>query len=122
MTRIKRGVTRHKRHKKLLKQTKGHRAGRHRLYRQAKESLIHALKYSYVHRREKKGDMRRLWNIRINAAARINGISYSKLIHGLKLAGVEVDRKILSDLAFTDPEAFAQVSEQAKAQLEGAPA
>ena len=87
MTRIKRGVTRHKRHKKLLKQTKGHRAGRHRLYRQAKESLIHALKYSYVHRREKKGDMRRLWNIRINAAARINGISYSKLIHGLKLAG-----------------------------------
>lgn len=122
MTRIKRGVTRHKRHKKLLKQTKGHRAGRHRLYRQAKESLIHALKYSYVHRREKKGDMRRLWNIRINAAARINGISYSKLIHGLKLAGVEVDRKILSDLAFTDPEAFAQVAEQAKAQLEGAPA
>ena len=66
--------------------------------------------------------MRRLWNIRINAAARINGISYSKLIHGLKLAGVEVDRKILSDLAFTDPEAFAQVAEQAKAQLEGAPA
>ena len=106
MTRIVTGAYRRRRHKKVLKQTKGHRGGRHRLYRQAKESLLHALDYSYVHRREKKGDMRRLWNIRINAAARANGTTYSRLISGLKVAGVQVNRKILADLAIRDPEAF----------------
>ena len=98
--------------------TKGHQGVRHTLYRRAHESLIHALQYSYAHRREKKGDMRRLWNIRINAAARINGISYSRLIHGLKLAGVALNRKMLADLAVREPQAFAQVAGRAKEQLE----
>ena len=118
MTRIKRGVTRHRRHKKLLKQTKGHQGVRHRLYRRAHESLIHALQYSYFHRKEKKGDMRRLWNIRINAAARANGMSYSRLIHGLRLSGVEVNRKMLAELAIYDAEAFAQIANQAREQVE----
>ena len=121
MTRIKRGVTKHRRHKKLLKMTKGHQGVRHTLYRRAHESLIHALKYSYAHRKEKKGDMRRLWNIRINAGARANGISYSRLIHGLKLAGVEVNRKMLADLAIREPEAFAQIVAHAKGRLEEEP-
>ena len=120
MTRIKRGVTKHRRHKKLLKQTKGHKGVRHTLYRRAHESLIHALQYAYAHRREKKGDMRRLWNIRINAAARANGMSYSTLIHGLKLAGAEVNRKMLADLAIRDPEAFTQITQRARQQLEAA--
>ena len=121
MTRIKRGVTKHRRHKKLLKMTKGHQGVRHTLYRRAHESLIHALKYSYAHRKEKKGDMRRLWNLRINAAARANGISYSKLIHGLKLGGVEVNRKMLADLAIREPESFAQIVAHAKERLEAEP-
>jgi large subunit ribosomal protein L20 len=100
--------------------TKGHQGVRHTLYKRAHESLIHALQYSYGHRKEKKGDMRRLWNIRINAAARANGLSYSKLIHGLKLAGSEVDRKVLADLAIRDPGAFAQITESARAQLQTA--
>ena len=120
MTRIKRGVVKKRRHKKLLKQTKGHKGVRHRLYRRAHESLIHALQYSYAHRRERKGDMRRLWNLRINAAARANGISYSRLIHGLKLAGVAVNRKMLAELAVDDPDGFAKIAAQAKAQLEEA--
>lgn len=118
MTRIKRGVTRHRRHKKLLKATKGHKGGRHNLYKRAHESLIHALQYSYAHRKKKKGDMRRLWSIRINAAARANGLSYSRLIHGLKLGGAEVDRKMLAELAVSDPQAFSQLVQQAGAQLE----
>jgi large subunit ribosomal protein L20 len=122
MTRITRGVNKRRRHKKLLKMTKGHKGVRHTLYRRAHESLIHALQYSYAHRKEKKGDMRRLWNIRINAAARANGTTYSRLIHGLKQAGVEVNRKMLAELAIRDPEAFAQIASKAKEQLEAAPA
>ena len=122
MTRIKRGVVKKRRHKKLLKQTKGHKGVRHRLYRRAHESLIHALQYSYAHRRERKGDMRRLWNLRVNAAARANGITYSRLIHGLKLAGVAVNRKMLAELAVDDPDGFAKIADQAKAQLEQAAA
>ena len=118
MTRIKQGVTRRKRHKKVLKMTKGHQGVRHTLFRRAQESLLHALQYSYAHRREKKGDMRRLWNIRINAAARLNDISYSILIHGLKLAGIEINRKMLAELAVSDPDAFAQITTKAKEQLE----
>ena len=120
MTRISSSQTRRRRHRKVLKQTRGHQGGRHRLYRQARESLIHALSYSYAHRRERKGDRRRQWNVRINAGARANGISYSSLIHGLKLAGVQVDRKMLADLAVQDPLAFAQVVEKAKEQLSAA--
>jgi large subunit ribosomal protein L20 len=118
LTRIKRGVTKRRRHKKVLKATKGHQGVRHTLYRRAHESLIHALQYSYAHRKERKGDMRRLWNIRINAAAHANDTTYSKLIHGLKLAGVEVDRKMLADIAIRDPEAFTQIADRAKQQLE----
>ena len=117
MARIKRGVTKRRRHKKIVKMASGHQSGRHRIFRHANESVIHALNYAYVHRREKKGDMRRLWNIRINAAARTNGLSYSKLIHGLKLAGVEVNRKMLAELGADDPEAFTTIVETAKVQL-----
>ena len=117
MTRVKRGVTKRRRHKKVLKATKGHQGVRHTLYKRAHESLIHALQYAYAHRREKKGDMRRLWNIRINAAAHVNDLTYSRLIHGLKLAGVEINRKMLAELAVEDPEGFARVAERAKEQL-----
>jgi large subunit ribosomal protein L20 len=98
--------------------TKGHQGVRHTLYKRAHESLIHALQYSYAHRKEKKGDMRRLWNLRINAGAHANGTSYSRLMHGLRLAGVEVNRKMLADLAIRDPDAFAQIVSRAKEQLE----
>lgn len=120
MTRIKRGVTRHRRHKRLLKLTKGHHAGRSNLFRQANESMLHALQYAYAHRKEKKGDMRRLWNVRIGAAARLNGLSYSRLIHGLKLAGAAIDRKMLAELALLEPEGFTAVAEKAKEQLAAA--
>ncbi len=122
MTRIKRGVTKRRRHKKVLKMTKGHQGVRHTLYKRAHESLIHALQYSYAHRKERKGDMRRLWNIRINAAARTNDTTYSKLIHGLKLAGVDINRKMLADLAIRNPEAFAHIASTAKDQLQTAAA
>ena len=118
MTRVKRSVTKRRRHKKILKMTKGHQGVRHTLYRRAHESLIHALQYSYAHRREKKGDMRRLWNLRIGAGARANGLSYSRLMHGLRLAGVEINRKVLSELAVTDPPAFARVVGLAKEHLQ----
>lgn len=120
MTRVTRGVTKRRRHKKLLKETKGHKGVRHALYRRAHESLLHALRYSYFHRRERKGDMRRLWNIRINAAARTNEISYSRLMHGLKLSGIGINRKVLADLAVRDPEAFAHIAGQAKESLASA--
>lgn len=122
MTRISISRVRQRRHRKVLKQTSGHQGGRHRLFRQANESLLHALSYSYAHRKERKGDRRRQWNVRINAGARANGISYSLLIHGLKLAEVEVDRKMLADLAVQDPGAFAQVVNLAKEQIEAAAA
>ena len=117
MTRVKTGVVRRRRHKKTLNMTKGHQGVRHSLYRRAHESLIHALQYSYDHRKKKKGDMRRLWNVRLNAAARDNGLSYSKLVHGLNLAGIEINRKVLSELAITDPEAFSNIVDSAKEAL-----
>ena len=117
MTRVKTGVVRRRRHKKTLNMTKGHQGVRHSLYRRAHESLIHALQYSYDHRKKKKGDMRRLWNVRLNAAARDNGLSYSKLIHGLNLAGIEINRKVLSELAITDPKAFSDIVDSAKEAL-----
>ena len=120
MTRVKRGVTKRHRHKQMLNMTKGHQGVRHRLYRRAHESMIHALRYSYAHRKERKGDMRKLWNIKINAAARANGTTYSQMIHGLKLAGVDINRKMLADLAMQDPGAFTQIADQAKQQLQTA--
>ena len=117
MARVKRGVTAHRRHKKVLEMTKGHRGTKHLLYRRAHESMIHALKYAYRHRRERKGDFRRLWIVRIGAAARLGGLSYSQFIHGLKLASVEVDRKVMADLARNDARAFGQLVDVAKAEL-----
>ncbi len=120
MARVKRGVTAHRRHKKVLAQVKGHRATNNRLYKRAHESLMHALFYAYRDRRNRKRDMRRLWIIRINAASRMNGLPYSRLIRGLSLAGVAVDRKMLADLAVRDEVAFAEIVRVAKDALPAA--
>jgi large subunit ribosomal protein L20 len=117
MTRVKRGVTSHRRHKKVLALTQGHKGQRHRLIKRANESMMHALRYNYEDRRTRKGDFRALWIMRINAAARLHGLSYSRLIHGLKIAGVELDRKQLADLAVTRPDAFELLAGQAKTAL-----
>jgi len=118
LPRIKGGVTTRHRHKKVLKLTKGHRATKHSLYRRAHESMLKSLSYSYRHRRERKGDMRRLWITRINAAARLNGLSYSRFIEGLAKAGVSLDRKILAELAVSDPSAFTQLVSVAKENIQ----
>ena len=117
MPRTRGGATSRRRHKKVLKLAKGHRAGRHRLFRQANESVMHALRYAFEHRRDRKGQFRQLWVTRINAAARLHGLSYSKMMGGLKKASVEVDRKVLADLAVRDAEAFAQVAQTARGGL-----
>jgi len=117
MARVKRGVTAHRRHKKVLAQVKGHYSTNNRLYKRAHESLMRSLAYAYRDRRTKKRDMRRLWIIRINAASRLNGLSYSTLINGLNLAGVKVDRKMLADLAVRDAAAFSAVVSAAKQAL-----
>ncbi len=115
--RVKTGVVRRRRHKKLLKQAKGFYSGRRKHFRKAKEQLERSLVYAYRDRRQKKRDFRRLWIIRINAACRLNDISYSRFINGLKKANIELDRKILADLAMNDAPAFAKVVEAAKAAL-----
>jgi large subunit ribosomal protein L20 len=115
MSRVKGGFTSHRRHKKVLAQTTGHKGQRHRVYRRANESLIHALAYAQRDRRDRKGDFRQLWITRINAAARLNGTTYSRLMHGLRNAGVEIDRKMLADLAVRDPDAFAAIVKRAGA-------
>ncbi len=107
--RVKRGVPAHKRHKKMLSMTKGHRATKHALFRRAHDSMMHALNYAYFHRRERRGDMRRLWIIRGNALARANGLTYGQFIRGLKTLGVEVNRKILADMAVREPESFSSL-------------
>jgi large subunit ribosomal protein L20 len=114
MARVKRGVMVRKRHHKLLKEARGYQGSRSRRIRVARQSVMKALSYAYRDRRNKKRDFRRLWIIRINAAARQNGISYSRLINGLKLAGIELDRKVLADMAVRDPAAFTSVVEQAQ--------
>jgi len=114
LPRVKRGVPAHRRHKKVLKLTEGMRATKHSLYRRAHEAMLKALSYAYRHRRERKRDMRRLWITRINAGARLSGLSYSQLIAGLKRANVAVDRKMLADLAVRDAAAFARIVEVAK--------
>jgi large subunit ribosomal protein L20 len=114
MARVKRGVAAHKRHKRLLKQAEGRRGTRSTLIRPAREALFHALVYAYRDRRDRKRDMRRLWIQRINAATRSHGMPYGRFIAGLKAAGVEVDRKILSDLAIREPAAFEALVSQAK--------
>ena len=113
--RVKTGVVRRRRHKRLLKQAKGFFSGRRKHFRKAKEQLERSLVYAYRDRRNKKRDFRRLWITRINAACRLNGISYSKFIHGLNKAGIEMDRKILADMAMNDAVAFTKVIEAVKA-------
>ena len=109
MPRVKRGVSSHQRHKKVLALTKGQRSTRHRLIKRANESMIHSLSYAFFHRRERKGDFRRLWILRVNAACRAQGLSYSQFMHGLKTAGIELDRKTLADMAVKEPKNFSSL-------------
>ncbi len=109
MPRVKGGITTHRRHKKVLALTKGHRATKHSLYRRAHESMLKSLSYAYRHRRERKGDMRRLWILRINAATRAQGLTYSQFIDGLRKSGVEINRKMLADMAVRDAKSFASI-------------
>ena len=116
MPRVKRGVTTHQKHKSVLALTKGHRATKHSLIKRAKESMIKSLSYAYAHRRERKGDMRRLWITRVNAASRLQGMTYGELINGLKKSGVEINRKVLADMAVKEPAAFIELVTIAKKQ------
>lgn len=115
--RVKRGYKARRRRKKVLKLAKGYRGGRSKLFRTAANAVDKALMYAYRDRRARKRDFRRLWIVRINAAARMNDLSYSKLIHGLKLANVELDRKVLAELAIADPRGFSKVAQLAVQQL-----
>ncbi|MBY6062941.1 50S ribosomal protein L20 [Pseudidiomarina sediminum] len=117
MARVKRGVIARARHKKVLKQAKGYYGARSRVYRVAKQAVIKAGQYAYRDRRQKKRQFRQLWIVRINAAARQNGLSYSRFINGLKKASVEIDRKILADIAVHDQNGFAALVEKAKSAL-----
>jgi len=117
MSRVKRGVTAHARHKKVLDQAKGYRGRRKSVYRVAKQAVTKAGQYAYRDRRQRKRQFRALWIIRINAAAREQGLSYSRLIDGLNKANIEIDRKVLADLAVTDKAAFAEIANQARSGL-----
>ncbi len=117
MARVKRSVNARKKRRKVLDQAKGYYGMRSRSYRNAKQQVQHSLQYQYRDRRVKKREMRKLWITRINAAARLNGMSYSTFMNGLSKAGVELDRKVLADMAVSDPEAFAKIAEVAKAAL-----
>ncbi len=119
MTRVKGGTIHRARRKKVMKQAKGYFGSKHRLYKTAKEQVMHSLKYAYRDRRQKKRDFRKLWITRINAACRQNDISYSRFINGLSIAGVTVNRKMLSELAIQNPESFATLVEIAKSALNG---
>ncbi len=118
MPRVKRGVTAHRRHKKVLALTKGHRATRHSLYRRAHESMFKSLSYAYFHRRERKGDMRRLWILRVSAASRTQGLTYGQFMDSLKKLGVEINRKMLADMAVKEPESFANLVTIAKGKVQ----
>ena len=117
MPRARNRVQTRNRHKKIIARASGHRGRRHKTFKVANESVLHAQRYATDHRRDRKGDFRRLWIVRINAAARLHGTTYSKLVNGLKRAGVEVDRKMLADLAVREPDAFGALAERAKAAL-----
>jgi large subunit ribosomal protein L20 len=118
MPRAKRGNKRLERRKKILKLAKGYRGTKSKLYRSAKESVERGLNFAYTGRKLKKRDFRSLWIVRIGAAARLNGLNYSQFMHGLKVAGIELDRKVLADLAANQPEAFAELAGQVKSALE----
>jgi large subunit ribosomal protein L20 len=109
MPRVKRGVTSHHKHKKILELTKGQRSTKHRLVKRATEAMIHSLNYAYFHRKERKGDFRRLWIQRVNAACRAQGMTYSQFMHGLKVAGVDINRKNLADMAVMDAQGFSNL-------------
>ncbi|MCH6267792.1 MULTISPECIES: 50S ribosomal protein L20 [Neobacillus] len=117
MPRVKGGTVTRKRRKKVLKLAKGYYGSKHTLYKVANQQVMKSLMYAFRDRRQKKRDFRKLWITRINAAARINGLSYSRLMHGLKLAGIEVNRKMLAELAISDANAFAELANAAKAQI-----
>lgn len=117
MPRVKGGTVTRKRRKKVLKLAKGYYGSKHTLYKVANQQVMKSLQYAFRDRRQKKRDFRKLWITRINAAARMNGLSYSRLMHGLKLAGIEVNRKMLAELAISDAAAFAQLAETAKKEL-----
>lgn len=117
MPRVKRGVPAHQKHKKVLTFTKGQFGTRRKLFRRANEAMLKSLSYAYRDRRNRKRDMRRLWILRINAAAREQGMSYSRFMQGLQTAGVELDRKVLADMAVTDPKAFANLVDVARNAL-----
>jgi large subunit ribosomal protein L20 len=117
MARVKNAVNAAKKRRTILERAEGYRGQRSRLYRKAKEQVVHSLNYAYRDRRAKKGEFRRLWIQRINAAARLNGITYNRLIQGLALAGIEVDRRMLADMAVNDPSTFASIAKAAKAAL-----
>jgi large subunit ribosomal protein L20 len=114
VTRVKGGPRTRKRHKKVIKMAAGQFGARHKVFRRANEAMLHALTYAYRDRRSRKRDFRRLWIARINAAARQNGLSYSRFIHGLKVAGVDLDRKVLADMAVRDAQGFAKLAEIAR--------
>jgi large subunit ribosomal protein L20 len=116
MARVKRGVTAHRRHKRLLKQAEGRWGTRHKLVKPAREALLHAMAYSYIGRKQRKRQLRQLWVIRLNAAARLNGVTYSKFINGLKTAGIALDRKVLADIAVRDAATFSRIAEVARTQ------
>ncbi|MCM1184715.1 MAG: 50S ribosomal protein L20 [Roseburia sp.] len=118
MARIKGGLNAKKKHNRVLKLAKGYRGARSKQYRVAKQSVMRALASSYVGRKERKRQFRRLWIARINAAARLNGLSYSKMMHGLKVAGVEINRKMLAELAVNDAEGFKSLAELAKSKID----
>ena len=117
MARVKRGVTARRRHKKILKQAKGYYNARRKVFRVAKQAVTKALQYAYIGRKQKKRNFRSLWITRINAAARINGMSYSRFINGLLKAGITLDRKVLADIAVHDAAGFAALAEKAKSAL-----
>ena len=117
MTRVKRGKVGRRRHKKVLKAAKGYRGARSRWYRMAVQSVMRSDHYAYIHRRQRKRDFRRLWITRISAAAKANGLNYSRFMNGLKKAGIDLDRKQLADIAVSDPEGFSAIAEQVQAAL-----
>jgi len=117
MARVKNAVNAHKKRRVVLERAEGYRGQRSRLYRKAKEQVTHSLVYAYRDRRARKGEFRRLWIQRINAAARLNGITYNRFIQGLELAGIEVDRRMLAEIAVSDPKVFTTLVEAAKAAL-----
>jgi len=120
VARVKRAVNAHKKRRVVLERASGYRGQRSRLYRKAKEQMLHSMTYAYRDRKKRKGDFRQLWIQRINAAARANGMTYNRFIQGIKAAGIEIDRKVLADMAVNDPAAFAAIVEVAKAAVPAA--